>query len=77
MHYLTIAWNNHLSVIISPDIIFYTILCEVASSIKADPDTYRHLFTKSTEKVEIMAITQEPHVIDLNQLIKGSKRFEI
>ena len=71
MHYLTLAWSNHFSVILSPDIIFYTVLCEIADEILTDPDTFRHLFTNSTEKKQIMTLTHDVSKIDLNQIING------
>jgi hypothetical protein len=73
MHYLMLAWSNHFSVIISPDIVFYTVLCELASEIKEKPDQFRHLFTNSTEKKEIRTLTGDPAKIDLEQVIKGKK----
>ncbi len=71
MHYLTLAWANHFSVILSPDIIFYTVLCEIADEILTAPDTFRHLFTDSTEKKPVMTLTHDVSKIDLNQIING------
>jgi hypothetical protein len=71
MHYLTLAWFNHFSVILSPDIIFYTILAEVADEILTEPDTYRHLFTDSFDKKIILTETSDPTKIDLEQVIAG------
>lgn len=73
MHYLTLAWYNHFSVVISPDMIFYTILCELAEQIKSDPDAYRHLFTDSTDKKEIITISNNNDILDLNQVIAGKR----
>jgi hypothetical protein len=72
MHYLTLAWSNHFSVVISPDIIFYTILCEIADEITTDPDSFRHLFNNSTEKAPIITLTHDATHIDIGEIIKGT-----
>ncbi len=74
MHYLMLAWSNHFSVVLSPDMIFYTVLCEIADEILSDPEVFRHLFTNSTEKKPIMTITHDVTKIDLNQVIEGKAR---
>lgn len=71
MHYLTLCWANHFSAIISPDIVFYTILCEIADEIKDNPEKYQHLFTHSSEKVTLMTFTFDVKKINLNDLIKS------
>jgi hypothetical protein len=71
LHYLTLAWSNHFSVVISPDIIFYTVLCEIADEILTSPDDFRHLFTDSAQKKGIMSLTHDVTKIDLNSLING------
>jgi hypothetical protein len=53
MHYLEKCWADHLGIVITPDIIWFTILSEFASLVKANPETYRALFTDSSEKKEI------------------------
>ena len=77
MHYLTLAWYNHFSVILSPDMIFYTVVCEIADAIKTDSDAYRHLFTDSTQKKEIITFANTSALLDLNQVIlsKTTKIF--
>lgn len=75
IHYLTLAWSNHFSVVISPDIIFYTVLCEIADEILTHPNDFRHLFTNSAEKKGIMSLTHDVTQIDLNSLIKGTIVF--
>ena len=72
IHYLTLAWSNHFSVVLSPDIIFFTILCEIADEILSNPDSYRHLFTDSQEKKQIMTLTHDVKHIDVTQIIAGT-----
>lgn len=75
MHYLTLAWSNHFSVVLTPDIIFYTVLAEIADEILTEPDTYRHLFTDSLDKKQILTLTSDPTKLDLEQVIEGMRYF--
>lgn len=54
MEYLTRCWAQHYSVVVEPNIVWYTLLCELASKVKEDPETYRHIFTSSEEKKDIV-----------------------
>lgn len=56
MEYLTLAYANHFSVELTPDIIFYTVLCEIADEIKKYPETYRNIFTDSAEQKQLITI---------------------
>lgn len=69
MEYLQKAWGDHLSIVISPDIVWYTLLCELAAIVKADPEQYRNLFTDSPEKKTITVITAEMIVMPLNEMV--------
>lgn len=68
LEYLTLAYANHFSVEISPDMIFYTILCEIANTIKKNPEKYRHLFTSSSNKSTIITLTV-PCINNINCII--------
>lgn len=50
LHYLENCWANHLGIVITPDIIWYTILSEFAFIVKSLPETFRHIFANSTNK---------------------------
>ena len=54
LEYLSETYASHSGFVMSPDILWYTILCEIASHIKAHPETYRTLFTKSLVKEDIL-----------------------
>lgn len=56
LNYLEKCWGDHLGIVITPDIIWYTILSEVAIIIKAFQESYRHLFTTSPDRVEIRVL---------------------
>ncbi len=44
MEYLAKCYNDHLGVVLTPDVVWYTLLCELALVIKADPQRYLQLF---------------------------------
>ncbi len=70
LKYLGIAWNHHYGIKITPDIIWYSVLCEVALHIKENTEKYRNLFTTSDKKVEISIPTGDPELLDLNTIIE-------
>lgn len=54
MAYLTRCWADHYGVVVEPNHLWYTLLCELAVKVKADPETYRPIFTTSQEKQTII-----------------------
>jgi hypothetical protein len=68
LEYLETCWANHLGITITPDIIWYTLTCELASLVKAEPDEHRHIFTDSDEKKEIVVLTGDPIEMPLGRL---------
>lgn len=53
IEYLTRCWAHHYGVVIEPNHVWYTLLCELAWRVKADPETYRPIFTDSPEKQDV------------------------
>lgn len=70
MSYLEKCWADHVGVVVTPDIIWYTLLCEVALQVKGDPGTYRHLFTTSDKVEDILVLTSDPVVLPLDSITK-------
>jgi len=68
MIYLSKCWADHLGVVVSPDIIWFTLLSEIATIIKNGPEIYRHLFSTSKEKQDIIIACADPVVINLDTL---------
>lgn len=54
LEYLEHCWGHHCGVVLSPDIVWQTLLGEVASIVATDPEGYRHLFSESKGKREII-----------------------
>jgi len=73
MQYLYKCWSDHLGIVVTPDIIWYTLLCEVASLVKQQPEEYRHLFSTYSEKKEIVIPNSDPVVMSLETLIVALK----
>lgn len=73
MSYLENCWADHLIAVINPDIIWYTILCELTSVVSGNVEGYRYLFTDSKDKKEISVETGDPIVIPLDSVIEKLK----
>ena len=69
LEYLEKCWGDHLSIVITPDILWFTVLGELVSVVKESPEPYRHLFTDSHEKKTISVQTENPIVMPLNRLV--------
>lgn len=68
MHYLENCWGSHLGIVITPDIIWYTLLSEVAAIVKATPEDFRDIFTTSSEKKRIV-VHSAGNVMPLDVLV--------
>lgn len=68
--YLTKCWADHLGVVFTPDILWYTLLGELTSIVSKNPDIYRSIFTQSQEKENLIVVTEEPEVMPLSLLIE-------
>jgi len=54
LNYLNLCYGNHRGYIITPDILWYTFLCEMANHIKKNSEKFRKYFTKSEGKHEVI-----------------------
>jgi hypothetical protein len=73
MHYLGKCWADHLGVILTPDILWYTLMGELVQIVQNDIEGYRDLFTTSPEKQDITIETDEMVVMPLSLLIQKLK----
>ena len=71
--YLEKCWSDHLGVVVTPDIVWYTLLAELAIIIKKDPETFRQLFSKSDKKEEILVFSGDPVEMPLDILTDALK----
>lgn len=73
LEYLELAWGGHRGVVLSPDIFWYTVLCELANIIKDSPDKYRHLFTTTPKKTEILVQSDSLTVLPMDKISSALK----
>lgn len=78
---LTMAYDKHRSYVLSPEVVWFTIVRQLTELVKADPETYRDLFTLSPEKEKIVldnALTNSLSYgnVTLEQWITLTKQFE-
>lgn len=70
LEYLEGAWARHHSILLTPDIVWYTLLCELSQIVGADPERFRHLFSDRPDKQEIVIHSDDPVVMPVAGLIK-------
>jgi len=75
LSYLEMAWKSHYGVILTPDIFWYTLVCEIAEVVKEDPEKYRNLFTTAPSKTEIIVLTDSLTVLPLGTIIDRLKEL--
>lgn len=69
LNYLNVAWGSHLGIVLSPDVVWYTLVSELAQVVKADPEAYRSHFTPYQGKTEILVNATPQGVIDMSALM--------
>lgn len=67
--YLSRTYATHSGIVFKPDTFWYTVLCEIATAVKADPETYRSVFTSSPDKIDIKVEGIDPFYLPID-LIK-------
>lgn len=70
MDYLEICWSDHLGAVFTPDILWYSILCEITLIIKDTPDKFRSLFTTSDKKKTIKVYSESDYVIPMDSIVE-------
>ena len=67
VEYLKIAYNNDYGIVISPNHIWFTILCSLAKIIKDDSVLFKKYFTKSKkdEKTEVELLDPAESMIEM------------
>jgi hypothetical protein len=69
IQYLFKCWAKEMGAVLRPDMIWYTILQEVARSVRASPEAFAHLFTQTPdEKQLIILVTGSPSEMDAERL---------
>lgn len=72
---LSTAYSLHQKISFGPHDLWYVMLSEVARLVNASADTYRHLFTKSAEKIEILVPTPGITILPLELITSELRRM--
>ena len=59
IHYLHLCWAREMGCEIRPDMVYYTIISELASNILSKPESYKYLFTNAQEKETIISVVED------------------
>mgnify|MGYP000851183783 FL=1 len=72
IRYLHACWAAERGAVLRPDMVWHTLVNEVASAVLADPAAYRDLFTKAaTGKTEIVIVTRDD--LDVGELVAAMR----
>jgi hypothetical protein len=70
IYYLHYCWANELGACMRPDIVWYTVVSEFAKAVLEKAKEYKHLFTDSDKKTDIIQIVGDDSEIDVDLLVK-------
>jgi hypothetical protein len=70
LEYLAFCYGGHYSSIVSPEHLWYLVLCNLANEVKENPEKYRSLFTDSKDKKEILVQTDDVTEISVSVVIE-------
>ncbi len=73
--YLETCYANHWAPVFTPDILWFTLLNEVATIVRDNAEAVRELFTFSKDKVHITVLTGDPVVLPVNRVVAALKEF--
>lgn len=73
--YLETCYADHYSPVVTPDILWYGLLCEIASMVKETPEQYRKFFTTSSDKIEITVFSPSLIKLPLESVIAHAKKL--
>lgn len=74
LEYLETAWANHFGIVLTPDIMWHTLLSEVVSIVAETPAGYAELFTSTPgKKKEIVVQSNSLTEMPLDVLISAIK----
>lgn len=54
MEYLEVCYARHYIPVVAPHLLWYGVLAEIATAIKADPELYRDLFTRESDAATVL-----------------------
>jgi hypothetical protein len=69
LSYLNTCWAQHLGAVITPDIVWYMLLTEIASVVKGNAEKYRSLFSTSDKKQTILVQSSSIVEMPMDKLV--------
>ena len=84
IYYLHYCWAKEIGCVIRPDMIWHTVVSEIASAVLKNPSKYKYLFSDTDEKQEIVVLTSD--ITDINvdtltneisKIIKNKKFMDV
>jgi hypothetical protein len=69
LEYLAVAYDNHWGIVVSPDILWNMVLCEITTAIRANAEDYRYLFSTSDDKQTISVETDNAVHFPIGKLV--------
>lgn len=76
LEYLEKCWGDHQVAVVSPEILWYIFLCELASIVKKNSSSYKSLFSTSGKQKEIsVQYDGDPTLLPLNRIISELKQI--
>jgi len=74
LEYLCQCYGRHFGAVVSPELLWFTVLSELAEHIKANAEHYRHLFTTSDEQVDVSVLSLDLEVMPIGVLLEYVQR---
>jgi len=74
--YLKIAYNNDYGIVISPNHIWFTILCSISKIVKDNPDEFKKYFTVSDKKENIILENVGTNMIEMPMIDMVDQLFK-
>ena len=73
VYYFHLCWSQEVGACLRPDMLWFTIVSEIAYMVNKNPKDFRQLFTNTKEKQNINTRTNDVTDIDIDQLVEQLK----
>lgn len=73
IHYLHLCWAQEKGCELRPDMLYYTVISEIASEILANPERYVHLFSDSQTKPTIVVLVDDENIVKADRLVEAMR----
>lgn len=79
IHYVFAAWREEYGVVLSPDMLYFTIISEIKNHIIENPSKFRDIFTPSNDKQDlvIVGLTIDKLVEKIGEVVPCKEFFQL